>query len=313
MRFSDVFSQNSDDLGRTNLVQHRIITGEAAPIRQPPRPLPLSQCEETKRQVEKLLKHGIIEQSSSPWASPIVLVQKKDGSFRFGVDYRKLKSVTKKDSYPLPRIDDSLETLAESKWFSTLDLRSGYWQVGLDPHDKEKTAFSTGQGLWQFTVMPFGLCNAPATFERLMEQVFRGLLLDVCLLYLDDILVPGKTFDHHLDNLTQVLQRLQDVNLKLSPEKTSPFQKQVSFLGHVVEEDGISTDPSKTNAIFSWPVPVNKKELKQFLGLCSPTTEDSYVGSPTLPAHCTPWHKLLMQNFVGLMEQTMHSTHSSNF
>ena len=206
MRFSDVFSQNSEDLGRTNLVQHRITTGEAAPIRQPPRRLPLSQREEAKTQVEKLLKHGIIEESSSPWASPIVLVQKKDGSFRFCVDYRKLNSVTKKDSYPLPRIDNSLETLADSKWFSTLDLRSGYWQVGVDPHDKEKTAFSTGQGLWQFTVMPFGLCNAPATFERLMEQVFRGLSLDVCLLYLDDILVPGKTFDHHLDNLTQVLQ-----------------------------------------------------------------------------------------------------------
>ena len=269
-RFADVFSRNSDDLGRTNLVQHQINTTErAAPIRQPARRLPMSQCDEAQRQIEKMEKQKVIEPSASPWASPVVLVKKKDGGVRFCVDYRRLNAVTKEDSYPLPRIDESLETLADSRWFSTLDLRSDYWQVGLDPEDKEKIAFSTGQGLWQFTVMPFGLCNTPATFERLMEQVFHGLSLDVCLLYLDDILVPGKTFDHHLHNLTQVLQCLRDANLKLSPEKTTLFQKQVTFLGHVVGEEGISTDPTKINSILSWPVPGNTKELKRFLGLCS--------------------------------------------
>lgn len=192
----------------------------------------------------------------------MVLVRKKNGRIRFCVDYRKLNEVTKKDSYPLPRINDTLEALAGSKWFSSLDLRSGYWQVKLDPDDKEKTAFSTGAGLWHFTVMPFGLCNAPATIERLMEQVLRGLPLDVCLIYLDDSLVPGKTFEGQLLNLKRVLQRLRVAHLKLSPDKTLLFQRKVTYLGHVVGEMGVSTDSSKTSVIRSWPLPHNRKELK---------------------------------------------------
>ena len=175
VEFSDVFSEGPDDLGQTSLVQHQIQTGTTAPIKQPPRRLPLVLREDASKAIESMQKQGIIEPSSSPWAFPVVLVRKKDGSIRYCVDYRKLNNVTKKDSYPLPRIDDMLESLADSKWFSSLDLRSGYWQVKLDPADKAKTAFSTGLGLWQFTVMPFGLCNAPATFERLMEQVLQGL------------------------------------------------------------------------------------------------------------------------------------------
>ena len=132
-------------------------------------------------------KQGIVEPSSSPWASPIILVKNEDGSTRFCVDYRKLNSVTRKDSCLLPRIEDTLESLAGAKWFSTLDLKSGYCQVELDPQDKEKAAFTAGGGPWQFCVMLFKLCNAPATFERLIEQVLTGLPIDVCLVYLDDI------------------------------------------------------------------------------------------------------------------------------
>ena len=153
--FSDVFSEGSHDLGRTDFVQHQINTGVAAPIRQAPRRLPLARREEAASAVQEMYQQGVIEPSASPWSSPVVLVKKKDGGVRFCVDYRKLNEVTHKDSYPLPRIDDSIEALSGAKWFSTLDLKSGYWQVEMDEKDKEKTAFSIGSGLWQFTVMPF--------------------------------------------------------------------------------------------------------------------------------------------------------------
>ena len=264
--YADVFSRDSTDLGKTDVVQHQINTGTATPIRQPPRRLPLVQREEAVKAVYEMENQEILEPSSSPWSSPIVLVRKKDGSLRFCVDYRKLNEVTKKDSYPLPRIDNTLQSLAGSKWFSTLDLRSGYWQVEIDPKDK---AFSTGIGLWQFKVMPFGLCNAPATFERLMEQVLSGLPMSVCLVYLDDILVPSRTFEEQIVNLTQVFQRLQAAKLKLAPNKTSLFKKEVMYLGHVISKDGVTANPEKTLAIQTWPHPTNNRETKQFLGLCS--------------------------------------------
>jgi hypothetical protein len=159
--------------------------------------------------VDKMKNGGIIEGSSSPWSSPVVLVTKKYGSTRFCVDYRRLNDATKKDSYLLPCIDDTLSTLAGSRWFCTLDLKSGYWQVGVHPEHKEKTAFSTGSGLYQFNVMPFGLCNAPATFERLMEFVLRGLKWKTCLVYLDDVMVVQSTFDEHLKNLKEIFSRLR--------------------------------------------------------------------------------------------------------
>ena len=173
--YQDVFESGSGDHGRTEKVYHRIDNGDDRPIRQPPRRLPLAKHALVNDLLEDMKNKGLIEESDSPWSSPVVLVGKKDGSLRFCVDYRRLNDVTKKDCFPLPRIDDTLDTLAGAQWFSTLDLKSGYWQVALHPEEKEKTAFSTGQGLWQFTVMLFGLCNAPATFERLTESVLRGL------------------------------------------------------------------------------------------------------------------------------------------
>ena len=155
---ADLFSKSSDDLGHTDMVRHKIDTGDSMPIRQPPRRLPLAQKEDADKAVQDMSSQGLIEPSESPWASPIVLVRKKDGSLKFCVDYRALNSITRKDSYPLPQIDDTLDTLAGMTWFFTLDLKSGYWQVEMDPQDKEKTAFTTGRGLWHFKVMPFGLC-----------------------------------------------------------------------------------------------------------------------------------------------------------
>ena len=173
----------------------------------------------------------------------------------------KLNQVTRKDSYPLPCIDDTLEGLAGTKWFSSLDLKSDYWQVGMHPDDKEKTAFTAGRGLWQFCVMPFGLCNAPAAFERLMEQVLAGLPFSVCLVYLDDILVPAQTFKDGIGNLCTIFQWLQMVKLKFSMYSLSSTLATLS-VGMEYLRIG------KVDCIQTWPIPTNVSEVRQFLGLC---------------------------------------------
>ncbi|PIK55614.1 Retrovirus-related Pol polyprotein from transposon [Apostichopus japonicus] len=216
-----------------------------------------------------MLKRGVIEPSSSPWASPVVLVKKKDGSTRFCVDYRRLNDITTKDSYPIPRIDDSLDSLNGSTWFTTLDLASGYWQVEMDESDREKTAFITHSGLYQFCVMPFGLCNAPATFERLMEKILSGLQWQTCLVYLDDVIIFGKNFEEHIAAIDDVFTRFKLAGLKLSPKKCFLFKQKVEFLGHVVSKDGVSTDPSKVAVVKNWPRPNCVRDVRGFVGLCS--------------------------------------------
>ena len=179
-------------------------------------------------------KKKVISPSKSPWASPIVLVQKKDGSTRFCVDYRKVNEVTRKDAYPIPRIDENLNTLAGATFYSMLDLRNGYWEVEVDPDDQEKMAFCTPEGLFEFNVMPFGLCNTPATFQRLMDSVLAGLHWRDCLVYIDDIVVVGKLYKEHLHNLQQVLECLRQAGLKLQSRKCRFLQQQVTLLDHIV-------------------------------------------------------------------------------
>ena len=269
IRYQHVFAQSSEDLGRTDRVQHKINTGVAAPCRQPPRRQPIGKRDIEKQEVLKMLERNVIEPSNSAWSSPIVLVTKKDGSTRFCVDYRRVNDLTVKDAYPIPRVDECLDSLSGSKWFNCLDLNSGFWQIGLDPADKEKTAFATSLGLYQFTVMPFGLANAPSTFERLMEDVMRGLQWEVCLIYMDDVIVPSATFEDSIARLELVFQRLSESNLKLKPSKCILFQRQVKFLGHIVSQEGISTDNEKIQAVKNWPLPKSAKQVRSFLGLCS--------------------------------------------
>ena len=166
-----------------------------------------------------MLDNDVIQPSKSPWSSPVVLRHKKDGSIRFCIDYRDLNHVTKKDVYPLPRIDDALHALGRAKYFSTFDLASGYWQVPIDKKDREKTAFICHKGLYEFKVMPFGLCNAPGTFQRYMDLVFAGINWVSMLVYLDDIIVFSSSFEEHLIHLEKVFKRISNANLKLKASK----------------------------------------------------------------------------------------------
>ena len=265
--YKGIISLHDGDIGHTSQVFHHIDTGEARPIKQSLRRLPFNQRREVKDLIDAMLEKKVIEPSQSPWCSPIVLVKKKDGSTRFCVDFRQVNAVTRKDAQPLPRIDDTLDVLGSAKWFSSLDLASGYWQVEVCPEDREKTAFVTPYGLFQFRVMPFGLTNAPATFQRLMEEVLSGLHWTTCLVYLDDILIFSATVEDHLVRLRDVLDRLKNAGLKIKPSKCHLMRKSIKYLGHVVSEHGIKTDPEKTRCVADWPTPSNAHELRQFLGL----------------------------------------------
>ena len=265
--FTDIFALDATELGTTTLVEHVVKTGDQAPIRQPVRRMPFALREDVDRMVEEMLDQGVIRPSSSPWASPVVLVRKKDGGMRFCVDYRRLNHVTKLDEFPLPRIDDTLDLLAGAKYFTTLDLASGYWQVAMDPASIEKTAFTTYSGLYEFRKMPFGLVNAPATFQRLMEVVLSGLARGNCHVYLDDVLVFGRTLEEHNANLARVFGRIRGAGLRLKPKKCEFAQESVLYLGHVVSADGIQTNPEKLRAVNHYRTPVAVKPLRSFLGL----------------------------------------------
>ena len=212
--FEDIVAKDSSDLGRTDKVYHRIPTGDAAPIKQAPRRVPFHQREELERNLKDMLDNGIIERSTSPWSSPIVMVRKKDGGTRICADYRRLNDVTRKDAYPLPRVDSTLDALGGAKYFSTIDLASGYWQVEVDPRDRQKTAFVIPQGLFEYRVMSFGLTGAPGTFQRLMESVLGGLQWTTCLVYLDDIIIFSSTFEEHQSRLREVFARLREAGFE---------------------------------------------------------------------------------------------------
>jgi transposase InsO family protein len=265
--YSHAFSKTATDLGRNRMVPHRIDTGSHPPVRQPLRRQPYAHLPEIEKNVNELLKAKVIEPAQSCYNSNVLLVRKKDGTMRFCVDYRKLNSNTTKISYPLPRIDTCLESLGGAQYFSTLDLRSGYWQTEIAEEDRDKTAFSTRSGQYRFTVLSMGLANAPAQFQRLMDMVLIGLNFETCLIYLDDIICFSRTFDEHLTRLSAIFDRLVDSNLKLSAKKCHLFQPEVDFLGHVVSRQGIAVSPDKIRAVLHWPTPQNVHEVRSFLGL----------------------------------------------
>ena len=224
---------------------------------------------EIDRQIEVLLKHGIIEPSCSEWRSPVVMVKKKDGSYRFACDYRRLNNLTEKMSYPMPRLEDVWDLIGEVKpqYFSVLDLASGFWQIRLDPETKHKAAFVCQNGQYTWNRMPFGLKNSPITFQQTMNDVLRDLITKCCIVYVDDIIVFSKDFDSHMAHLQQVFDRLEKANLTLKLSKCQFAVKEVKYLGHVLSPQGILPDPDKLSIVQNWQPPKNPKQVRQFLGL----------------------------------------------
>ena len=249
----------------TTVVQHEIHT-TGGPIFEKMRRIPNALKAAVKGRIDDLLRNGIIKESCSPYAMPLVIVPKKDGGIRMCVDYRRLNAVTTRDRFPLPRVDDTIDALHGSVFFSIFDLYSGYHQILVSPKHQFKTAFICEWGQYEFVRMSFGLSNAPSTFARCMMQIFRDVLFKFVLIYLDDVVVFSKDAISHQQNLDEVLRRFSNANLKLNASKTRIAQTSLEFLGFIVSKDGISPNPNKVEAIKNYPNPKNVKELQSFLG-----------------------------------------------
>lgn len=262
----EVFAQHDLDFGRTQKVKHSIKLKDETPCKQRARPIHPQDLGAVRKHLQELLSSGVIRESESPFSSPIVVVRKKNGDVRLCIDYRKLNLQTIKDAYALPNLEETFAALNGSKWFTVLDLKSGYYQIEVEEADKPKTAFVCPLGFWEFNRMPQGVTNAPSTFQRLMERCMGDINLKEVLVFLDDLIVFSQTIEEHERRLLQVLTRLKEYGLKLSPEKCRFFQTSVKYLGHIVSEHGVETDPEKIEAIKTWPCPKNLKELRSFLG-----------------------------------------------
>lgn len=296
-KYADVFSAHEGDLGCTDLIAHEIPLLDDAPVCQRFRRIPPLEYEAVKAHIQQLLDSQVIRESSSPYASPTVIVKKKDGSIRLCIDYRQLNSTTRRDAFPLPRIEESLDALSGAVWFSTLDLASGYNQVPVAEPDRMKTAFCTPFGLFEFNRMPFGLCNAPSTFQRLMERMFGSQHCQSLLLYLDDVVVFSSSVDEHLHRLDAVLGRLKQEGLKVKLDKCAFFKKEVKYLGHVISSNGVSTDPDKISAVKDWPCPTTVSQLRSFLGFASYYRR--LQGSPNWQHHSIDWLPRCRRHRVG--------------
>ena len=213
-----------------------------------------------------MLEQGLAVESNSPWASPVVIVPKPNGQWRFCVDFRQLNARTKKDAFPLPRIDDLLDCMHGSSFYTSLDCQSGFWQVRMDPRDQDKTAFCTPDGLFEFTVMPFGLTNAPSTFQRLMTKVLDGLTYKFVVVFIDDLSVFSKTWEEHLTHLRAVFDRLRKAGLRLNLAKSKFTRHEQKFLGFIVSQEGVKPDPGKIQAMLEFPTPQNVSDIRGFLG-----------------------------------------------
>lgn len=271
--YQDVLAIDFEEIKDSKIkFQHVIDTQDHPPKRCAPYRAPMQYRQWMRDEIDSMLKSGIIRPSKSPWASPVVLVPKKTGdpenpfSPRLCIDYRELNRKTKKDAHPIPLIEDILIQM-KGKYFSSIDLFSGYHQIPMDPNSIEKTAFVTYEGQWEYTRMPFGLCNAPPTFQRAMNEVFHDMIGHSVFIYLDDITIFTDTFKEHMKVLEEVLKRLRDYGLFVKPKKCTFAAPEIKLLGHIIGRNGISPDPAKVEAVASFPDPTSKTELRAFLGL----------------------------------------------
>ena len=267
--YAGAFSFDDLDIGHATAAQHSIEVGDARPVRQRFRRQPPAHQAAIDVHVRDMLRQDIIEPAQSPWSANLVVVRKKSGEYRCCVDFRGLNGVTLKDAYSLPRIDACLDALAGSVWFSSFDLRNSYYQVELAEADRDKTAFVCRGGQYRFKRMPMGLCNSGATFQRLVDVVLSGLSYDICLAYIDDILVYSRSLPEHLSRLRTVLGRLKNAGLKIKPSKTFLLRRSVGFLGHFISAEGISTHPEKTEQILNWGTPRCVRDVRAFIGITS--------------------------------------------
>ena len=268
-KYVNAFSVDEYDLGHSELVKHRIDTMGAAPIKQPVRRVPLTKEEFVEGEVQRLLSMGVIRPSSSEWSSPVVVVPRKDGNDRMCIDLRRVNAVTRKDVYPLPRIDEVMDQLKGACVFSKWDLKQGFYQVEMDPDDIDKTAFAYSGGLFEFVRMPFGLTNAPATFQRLMDRVFADRHGHGLQKFLDDLLTHSPTLEEHFENDENVLIHMIENNLKLNADKVELFKTRIDFLGFEVHEGAVSPSTKKIEAVREWPRPMTGAQMMRFLGLCN--------------------------------------------
>ena len=264
----DLFAQKDSELGHTSTVEMRIDTGMHPPIKNRPYRIPINKRQVVDKAIDEMLDAKIIERSRSPWSFPLVVVDKKDGSKRMCVDFRSLNKILKPISFPLPLIDDILTLLGSAKYFSTLDQKSGYWQVLLESSSKEKTAFTCHRGLFQFNVMPFGISTAPALFQELANIVLQGCE-SYATAYLDDIIIFSKTADEHCEHIQDVFNRLRNHGLKLKLKKCKFFQQETDYLGFVINREGVKPDPKKVEAIRNMPAPTTVRQVRGFMGIGS--------------------------------------------
>lgn len=264
------FTRDKSDLGFCSKVQHEIEVKKDAKPQQIYHRLPLGLEERVEAEVKHLLERGIIRESDSPWNSPIVVVKKPNSNdLRICINYKKLNSVTIKPTYYIPDANQIFDSLHGSRYFSTLDLSNAYYQCAVKEEHKKYTAFSTKHGKYEFQKLPFGLCGAPFTFSKLMGLVLKEENWRICVSYLDDVLIFSSTFEEHVQNVKTVLTKIKEAGLKLSPTKCHFFQKEVKFLGHLVSENGLLTDPMKVNKIKNWELPKTIADLRKFLGFCN--------------------------------------------